>query len=230
MNREPGPLLASGRDCDIFEYGEKLVLRRSRAGRSMAAEARTMEYVRQHGYPVPAVDEISDDGTDLVIERVNGLSMVDAISRRPWTIRKQGAVLADLHRRLHTIPAPEWFPAAPVGAGDDLVHLDLHPLNVMIGDRGPVVIDWTNAARGDGNVDVALAWVLMVCGGVPMSGVKARLVNRARGQLVSSFLRGSDQNGAAHVMAEVVAWKVTDAHMTDIEQESMWELARTEGR
>ena len=28
----------------------------------MADEARTMDYVRQHGYPVPAVEEISHDG------------------------------------------------------------------------------------------------------------------------------------------------------------------------
>jgi hypothetical protein len=64
---EPGPLLASGRDSDIFEYGLGLILRRSRNGRSLAVEARTMEYARDHGYPVPAIDDISDDGTDLVM-------------------------------------------------------------------------------------------------------------------------------------------------------------------
>ena len=78
---DPGPLLASGRDADIFEYGPGLVLRRSRRGRSMAGEARTMEYLRGHGYPVPAVEEISDDGTDLVMERIDGPSMVDYMSQ-----------------------------------------------------------------------------------------------------------------------------------------------------
>ena len=39
---EPGPLLASGRDADIFEYGSGLVLRRTRTGRSLEAEARVM--------------------------------------------------------------------------------------------------------------------------------------------------------------------------------------------
>jgi RIO-like serine/threonine protein kinase len=28
-----------------------------------------------------------------------------------------------------------------------MVHLDLHPLNAVITDCGPVVIDWTNAGR-----------------------------------------------------------------------------------
>jgi tRNA A-37 threonylcarbamoyl transferase component Bud32 len=51
-----------------------LVLRRSRHGRSMAGEARIMEYVRQHGYPVPAVEQVSDDGTELVMQRIDGPS------------------------------------------------------------------------------------------------------------------------------------------------------------
>ncbi len=111
--RAPGRLLASGREADIFEYGPGLVLRRSRPARSMAGEARTMSYARDHGYPVPAVEELSDDGTDLVMERIDGPSMVEALGRRPWTVRRQGAVLAELHRRLHEIPAPDFLGAAP---------------------------------------------------------------------------------------------------------------------
>jgi tRNA A-37 threonylcarbamoyl transferase component Bud32 len=42
----------------------------------MVGEARTMDYARRHGYPVPAVEEISADGTDLVMERIDGPSMV----------------------------------------------------------------------------------------------------------------------------------------------------------
>lgn len=34
-----------------------------------------------------------------------------------------------------------------MGEGDKVVHLDLHPLNVIIGPKGPVVIDWTGASR-----------------------------------------------------------------------------------
>jgi len=101
--RTLGPLLASGRDADIFECGPGLVLRRARSGRSMVAEAQTMEYARSHGYPVPAVEEVGEDGSELVMERIYGSSMVDFMSKRPWTIRHQGAVLADLHRRLHKI-------------------------------------------------------------------------------------------------------------------------------
>jgi aminoglycoside phosphotransferase len=84
----PGGLIASGRDADIFEFGPGRVLRRSRNGRSMATEARTMEFVRSHGYPVPEIFEVSDDGTDLVMERIDGPTMVDAGAARPWNLRQ----------------------------------------------------------------------------------------------------------------------------------------------
>ena len=42
MTIEPGPLLASGRDGDIFEFGPGLVLRRARSGRVIEGEARVI--------------------------------------------------------------------------------------------------------------------------------------------------------------------------------------------
>jgi tRNA A-37 threonylcarbamoyl transferase component Bud32 len=65
----------------------------------MAGEARIMEHVRSQGYPVPAVEEVSDDGQSMVIERIEGGDMVARMTMRPWTIARQGRVLADLHRR-----------------------------------------------------------------------------------------------------------------------------------
>lgn len=72
----------------------------------MAIEAQTMDYLHAHSYPIPAIAEVSSDGTELVMERINGRSMLADLSRRPWTINMHSGVLADLHRRLHEIPAP----------------------------------------------------------------------------------------------------------------------------
>jgi tRNA A-37 threonylcarbamoyl transferase component Bud32 len=79
----------------------------------MATEARSMEYVRTHGYPVPAIEEVRNDGAELVIERIDGPSIVAVMSRRPWSLRPQGAMWADLHCRLHESSGPEWIPPAP---------------------------------------------------------------------------------------------------------------------
>src|SRR5690242_20210840 len=107
--REPGELLGAGRDADIFECGPGLVLRRSRHRRSLADEAKIMSFLHEQGYPVPKVEEISTDGFDLVMERVDGPSMADWMSRKPWTLPRGAAMLADLHDRLHAIAAPDFL-------------------------------------------------------------------------------------------------------------------------
>src|SRR5262249_32303112 len=44
-----------------------------------------------------------------------------------------------------------------------LLHLDLHPLNVLVDDTGAVtgVIDWANAAVGDPVLDQARSWSIL---------------------------------------------------------------------
>ncbi|HUC37991.1 MAG TPA: phosphotransferase [Acidimicrobiales bacterium] len=228
--KPPGRLLAAGRDADIFEYGPGLVLRRSREGRSVVGEARVMQYLSALGFPVPAVEEVSDDGLSMVMERVNGTDMVAHMTKRPWTIARQGRVLADLHRRLHELDAPDWLRASPVGRGDRLLHLDLHPLNVMVTKSGPVVIDWTGACRGDPLVDTALAWVLMASGEVPSGRVLARVLAVARKVLVNAFVSSFDRHALEAHLGEVVAWKVTDPHMSEAEQARMWAMVERASR
>jgi len=222
----PGPLLASGRDSDIFEYGPGLVLRRSREGHSMAMEARTMSFMRDKGYPVPAVVELSDDGLDMVMERIDGVTMVEALGKAPWTVRRQAATLADLHRRLHEIEAPDFFPPEPVGAGTKVLHLDLHPLNVLVGPKGTFVIDWPNARRGDPNIDVGLAWVLMAAGQIPGGGPKARLLGLFRSLLVNGFMSHFDRRAVAPLLRQIVEIKVQDPHMSEVEVAGMWAVVR----
>ena len=221
--REPGPLLAAGRDSEIFEYGPHRVLRRARGGRSLAGEAHTMEYVRAQGYPVPAVEELSDDGRDLVMERIEGRPLADAMVRAPWRLRHYGGVLAELHEQLHDIAAPDFLAPAPVGAGSSIVHLDLHPLNVMVGPKGPVVIDWSNAARGDGRVDAALAWIVVAGARIP-GRIVPLLMGWARNLVVEGFLDRFDRAALLEVARETVRWKANDANLFPDEVASMWRV------
>ncbi|WP_159944877.1 MULTISPECIES: phosphotransferase [unclassified Nocardiopsis] len=140
------PLLASGRDADVYALDEHTVLRRNRDGRGCAREAALMRHAAAHGFPVPAVHRA--EGPDLVMERLHGPTMVSETDPEA-----AGRTLADLHAALHRLPSPS-------GRGS-LLHLDLHPDNIVITPAGPVVIDWTNAREGEPDLDAAVTALIL---------------------------------------------------------------------
>ena len=155
---EPHELIGRGRAADIYALDGGRVLRRYRTPHRCEAEADLMRCLRQAGYPVPEV--FGADGQDLVMERLAGPTMLDDLARRPWRAGGHARLLADLHNRLHQVAAPAGV-RHPVGPGDRVVHVDLHPSNVMLTPSGPVVIDWSNAGAGAPGADVAMTFLIM---------------------------------------------------------------------
>ncbi|MDX2380502.1 MAG: phosphotransferase [Acidimicrobiia bacterium] len=157
----PGPLLASGRAADVFDLGDGTVLRRYRLdGFDCEYEARVMRHVADAGIRVPNV--VSADGADIVMERIDGPTMLDDLRGRQWMLFTHARRLARLQARLAAVAAPAWMlaPGTPT-EGSSVLHLDLHPMNVLIADTGPVIIDWTNAAGGPPGFDAAISFVEM---------------------------------------------------------------------
>ena len=191
----PGTLLGSGRNADVYDIGGGRVLRRYRDGRDAAAvdrEARVMVHARAHGVPVPEVFEV--DGSDIVMERAMGPTMLDVLGRHPWTLRRQARLLARLHETVHRAPA---LPGLRAPCGDEdrgsqvLLHRDLHPMNVILTSAGPVIIDWEGAARGPAMYDVAWTWVIIASSEVPDTGLAAAAVRGLQAQLTRSFVRAA---------------------------------------
>jgi len=219
-----GRLLARGRDGDIFEYGSEHVLRRTRDGRSIEHEARVMRFAAEQGYPVPRVEDVRAGGVEIVMERIDGPVMMDAMLRRPWTMRRSASTLADLHDRLHEIPAPNWLRRLPDG-GDRLVHMDLHPMNVMLSPRGPVVIDWTGAAAGEPLTDVAMTYVLLTCPDLPAPRLVQSLARPLRAYLASAFTRRHRSADLWRHIADAAEMKTHDRNMSASEVAALRRLA-----
>jgi aminoglycoside phosphotransferase (APT) family kinase protein len=157
-SQPPGRLIGQGRAADVYELDGGRVLRRYRVRATVEAEARLMEYLRAAGFPVPEIYDAA--GRDLVMARVYGIDLVTDLGKRPWRALRYAAVLARMHDQLHEIEAPPWL-SQPLGEGDRVMHLDLHPGNVMLTAGGPVVIDWSNGAAGPPGADVAMASLIM---------------------------------------------------------------------
>jgi aminoglycoside phosphotransferase (APT) family kinase protein len=170
--------LAAGREADVFALDERRVLRRYRNGDDATGEARIMAYVAGLGYPVPEVFEAH--GPDLVMERLTGPTMAQALVAGDLGTAEAARILADLLARLHALPA--WPDTEP---GSSVRHLDLHPENVLLTGPGPVVIDWRNADAGPADLDTAFTALILAQVAI---GSIAHPMAAGAGELLDLFL------------------------------------------
>ena len=184
----PGELIGEGRAADVYDIGDGRVLRRYRTERDSAPEAAVMQAARAAGVPVPEVFDV--DGRDLVMARVDGPTMLGAMLRRPWHLRRHAATLADLHHRVAATPRAA-FAHLTDGAGiipdAVLTHGDLHPDNVILTADGPVIIDWTNARPAAPHVDAALTWLVLSASDPGGGAVVRAFTTRFRSAFVEVF-------------------------------------------
>lgn len=152
-------------------------------------EARIARAVHAGGLPVPAVgDLIRVNGrTGLVYQRLDGGTMMAMMARRPWRIAGYARRMAELHAGMHAVTDQAGLPpqrrrlTEKIGRakglpstvrdkalaalrslpdGDRICHGDLHPGNVLMTPRGPVVIDWIDATCGNPLADLARTTIL----------------------------------------------------------------------
>ncbi len=185
------PPIGIGRTAEVFAWEEGTVLKLLRPGfdpAGLEAEAAKTRAASAAGAPAPRVHGLVEvDGRrGLVLDRVNGVSMLTALLGRRRAVWSFGTALADVHggvlacrpaglspiaTRLTAaigragLPTPtERRALAAVGdlpTGDALLHGDLHPDNVFGAPDEVVVIDWVDATIGHPAADIArTSWML----------------------------------------------------------------------
>jgi len=129
----------------------------------------------------------------IVMEQVAGRDMLSELQRRPWRLFAMAALVGRVQADLHGIRAPDRLQTlraaiearlersaaipqplrtlaldqlAGLPDGDRLCHGDFHPGNILLGTNGPVVIDWSFAARGDPTGDFARTTLMMRVGSI----------------------------------------------------------------
>lgn len=187
--------LAQGRTAEIYSWEEGHVLKLYRdwcPSDWVDYEARIAHAVYEAGIPSPKPGVIVEvDGRrGLVYERLEGISMVQDIKARPWTLWKHARSLAELQNQIHQRSAmglPSYKDRLrydlsqtshvtddlrskalhlleQLPDGQTICHGDYHPENVLITKDGPVVIDWMTACSGSPWADVARASLILTIG------------------------------------------------------------------
>ena len=201
-----------------------------------------MEACAAAGIATPRIEAAGAfDGLPAVVQTwCPGETLIRRGQRRPWQLPRLAREFGRLQARLHTIPAPDELRAgAPrdwltqllprhihlaerllvAGVSSDaLVHLDYHPLNVIVGDAEPAIIDWAYAAAGDVRADLALTAVALQIAPSPRRS-RMKLVERlTRSFVTRAWLKGyRDVAGDVPDYRPFMAWacafryRVTDA-------------------
>ena len=137
-----------------------------RVGERIASEVLAASAAAGH-LPVPRLlDRLDLDGVSAVLlERVPGRPAAELAFGDPALGARAGLACGALHDALAEVACPPGVRDAPGADCSErrLLHLDLHPFNVVVDDAGePVaVIDWANAAAGDPELDRARTWSVL---------------------------------------------------------------------
>ena len=200
-------LVGVGRTAEIYAWGEGRVLRlfRDFASETWARrELSVSQIVSDAQVPAPAIFPAdSEDGLlriagrlGFVMERVDGPSMLEVLTKQPWRLFSFARAMAAFHLSMHRQHAPElpsqrqrferiaeWIRES---LGDEIAervrdaldrlpdnevicHGDYHPDNILLGQHGATIIDWGPASAGAPAADVAWTVHLFKHGGSPPS-------------------------------------------------------------
>ena len=201
-------------------------------------QAAAMEAARSRGVRVPAVLGAATvmGRPGLIMERIDGPDLLTLVGSRPWTVFRVGRICGEVHAQLHEVQAPRVIPSLKEALkrriettgqlpqhlaefalealdglpdGDALCHGDFHPGNILLAGEEPVLIDWTNAMRGDPAADVARTRMMLRLGEPPpgTSFALRTLARVGRSLLVTLYLR-SYRRARPLDMDAVKRWEV----------------------
>lgn len=243
-------------DVCAWEDGQVLKLFHPRFSEEpVRREALATRLAHEAGLAVPAVGGLVRvaDRLGVIYERISGGTMLGAMRGNLPRVAPLSRQMGALHAAMHGVKGGglmllsdyvEWNIAHAPGItedlraallarldtmppGDALCHGDLHPDNIVMTARGPVIIDWMTAVCGNPLADIARS-LLMIRSGAPleqMGRLETAAINLARLVMFRNYMRAYRQVRAAPE-AELAAWRpiMAAARLTEgvPESEKVW--------
>ncbi|MFE4450865.1 phosphotransferase [Streptomyces sp. NPDC056796] len=215
-----GPLLGSGRTADVYALDGPWVLRRHRHGIDTTGELAVMSYLAASGFPVPRIGPPGEDAlpTDLVVQRLEGPTLAEALLAGTVTEAAGADLLARLLRELHAIP-----PRLSQDPEDRILHLDLHPENVILAPEGAMVTNWLTAREGPACLDRAMTSLILAQVALDPSFTEGGHLRGLLAALLSRF--AADGGVPADCLARATALRAEDPRLTAHETAALDEAA-----
>jgi uncharacterized protein (TIGR02172 family) len=180
-------------------------------------EAEKTRIVHAAGLKAPYVEGVVelDSRYGILLERISGVSLTKVIAGKPWALIQLARSLADLHQEIHACSLPDLpsqkdrlirrlqgIKGMPEDVRQKLLdtlnslpqqtavcHGDFHPENIMITERGPVILDWMDATSGSPLSDVARTALLMENAILPPDLPGRRIIELIRRLFMKIYLR-----------------------------------------
>ena len=216
-----GKPIAVGRTSEVFFWEGKVLKLGYPSSPSdwIEDEFSIGKHVQDMGLPVPKVYERVriNDREGIIFERIEGASLLAELTHKPWKVNQYAKLLAELHVKIHAIPAPvhlgsqrEWVKEEIIDAkefltselqheilalldslpdGNTLCHGDFHPGNIVMTKQGPVIIDWMTVSRGSAVGDVAITSLALKVGKAPVSAIAQQILNIIGNIFHSTYLK-----------------------------------------
>jgi Ser/Thr protein kinase RdoA (MazF antagonist) len=176
------------------------------------------QYIQATELPVPKVYERvrTNDREGVVYERIEGPSLLNELAVKPWNVARYARMLAELHGQVHKVQAPKNLETQRAWAtggipdsekiskelkanvlqlleslpdGNQLCHGDFHPGNIIITQRGPVIIDWMTVSKGVASGDMARTLTILEVAKAPEGTPLRWLLEWVRKLFLTTYLK-----------------------------------------
>ena len=208
----------------------------------------------QAGLPVPACHGMVelDKRQGIVFQRLQGPTLLALISKQPLKLPEYARLMAALHQKIHQVSVPQFhslkkqlessiqrveqlpddlrvyclkvLDALP--EGEQLIHFDFHPDQIMMTKDGPYIIDWGSACKGDPLADVARTSLLLSSAQVQhMPWLLQILIGIARRSVHRIYMKEMLNVHGPSAVVDIDSWKIPIAAARLIEHVELEEPA-----
>lgn len=247
--------IGQGMTAEIFDIGNNRVVKlfyKTIPQYLIEHEYNINKMLFQEGFPVANVyDFIEYEGRKgIIYEKIEGEPLLQRIVKKPWTVRRAGRIMADIHLKIHRNTdcnlqsikenlnerilhvnqldndikklLSEFIRCLP--DSEVLCHGDFHPDNIILSKEKVFVIDWMTATKGDPLADVSRTALILKIADLPKEtpSIIKVLMKFLRNQMRSAYLKRYIQKANCSV-SDIQQWEVPVAAARLIEKLSISE-------